>query len=217
MNAARTPSGTAATTTKKSAVANISYVAGRIWTGGDLPIHLGEAAMLTELAAIQNAGITHILDNRIECSDESYVKAHAPQMDYFWNGQDDAGQVMPGEWFYDGVAFALEALSDPHTQVLAHCHMGINRGPSMTFAILLATGMKPVAALSAIRLARPIAAISYGEDALDWWHRMTATPASVAKRQRAEIATWYRRNPLDVVRIIRTMRSQEAHGTVMPD
>ena len=46
-----------------------------------------------------------------------------------------------------GVGFALAALEDPDAQVLAHCHMGINRGPSMAYAILLATGMEPVAAL----------------------------------------------------------------------
>ena len=155
---------------------------------------------------------THILDNRIEWSDEAFVEAHAPKIDYFWNGQDDAGQSMPDEWFFDGVDFALEALQDPNAQVLAHCHMGINRGPSMAFAILLATGMEPVEALEAIRTARPIAAISYAHDALDWWHRMTETPASIAKRQRAAVATWHRRNPIDVVRIIRTIRSHEDNG-----
>jgi dual specificity phosphatase 3 len=193
-------------------MANISYVTDRIWTGGDLPSHLGEAAMLTDLACIQASGITHILDNRIEWSDEAFVEAHAPAMTYWWNGQDDAGQAMPDEWFYDGVDYALEALKNPNAQVLAHCHMGINRGPSMAFAILLATGMEPVPALAAIRQARPIAAISYADDALDWWHRMTETPAVVAKLERAEVAAWHRRNPIDVVRIIRTIRSHEDDG-----
>jgi dual specificity phosphatase 3 len=106
----------------------------------------------------------------------------------------------------------LEALLDPNAQVLTHCHMGINRGPSMAFAILLATGMEPVEALDAIHSARPIAAISYAHDALGWWHRMTETSASIAKRQRAEVAKWHRRNPIDVVRIIRTIRSHQDTG-----
>jgi len=201
-----------APTSEQSTGVNISYVSGRVWTGGDLPLYSGEAVMLAHLADIQKAGITHILDNRIEWSDEAFVEAHAPTMTYWWNGQDDAGQTMPDEWFFDGVDFASEALTDPDAQVLAHCHMGINRGPSMAFAILLVTGMEPVAALTAIRLARPIAAISYAGDALEWWHRMSGTPASVVKRQRAEVAAWHRRNPIDVVRIIRIIREHEEEG-----
>jgi len=193
-------------------MANISYLTGRVWTGGDLPSELGDQAMLTDLVQIQNAGITDILDNRIEWSDERFVRAHAPDVGFLWNGADDAGQVMPDTWFDAGVQFALQALADPDAQVLAHCHMGINRGPSMAFAILLATGMEPVAALSAIRRGRPIAAISYDRDALHWWHRMSGTAALLAKRQRAEVANWHQGNPLDVDRIIRVMRSREDNG-----
>ena len=193
-------------------MANISYISDRVWTGGDLPFHLGETPMAVDLAEIREAGITHMIDNRLECSDERYVRAHAPEIDYLWNGQDDAGQSMPDEWFNDGVDFALEALADPDAQVLAHCHMGINRGPSMAFAILLATGMDPAAALTAIRAARPIAAISYADDALNWWHRMTETPAPAAKRERAEVMQWHRANPIDVIRIIASIRSEEDSG-----
>jgi dual specificity phosphatase 3 len=195
-------------------MANISYITDRVWTGGDLPSDLGDEAMLTDLAQIENAGITHILDNRIEWSDERFVRAHAPQLGFLWNGADDAGQVMPDDWFDAGVEFALQALADPDAQILAHCHMGINRGPSMAFAILLATGMDPVAALAAIRAARPIAAISYDGDALHWWHRMSGTPASVVKRQHAEVAAWHGNNPLDFDRIIRAMRSHQDNGSL---
>lgn len=216
MKARKSQSAGGTATGKRNVGANISYISGRVWTGGDLPSDLGEEAMLADLVAIQNAGITDILDNRIEWSDAEFIAAHAPDMYYLWNGADDAGQVMPDQWFFDGVDFALIALEDPGAQVLAHCHMGINRGPSMAFAILLATGMDPVEALAAIRVARPIAAISYAGDALSWWHRMTKTPESVAKRQRAEVATWHRRNPLDVVRIIRTIRSHEDANRQLP-
>lgn len=197
-------------------MANISYITGRIWTGGDLPSDLGDQAMLTDLAQIENAGVTDILDNRIEWSDEEFVRAHAPHLGFLWNGADDAGQVMPDAWFDAGVEFALDALADPDAQVLAHCHMGINRGPSMALAILLATGVDPVAGLTAIRAARPIAAISYDGDALHWWHRISGTPASVAKAQRAELAAWHLGNPLDVKGIIRLMRSNEDNGRPLP-
>jgi hypothetical protein len=190
-------------------VADISYIASRVWTGGDLPSDLGEDEMLDDLVAIQNAGITHILDVRIEWSDEDFIRNHAPELNFLWNGADDMGQPMPDEWFDVGVKFALEALEDPDAQVLAHCHAGINRGPSMAYAILLATGMEPVDALTAVRRARPIAAIAYDGDALDWWHRRAGTPAEVVKRQLAEADAWHRHNPWDVEQILRLMRNNE--------
>ena len=101
MDVTKIVSGSGDIAAERSSVANISRVDERIWTGGDLPSHLGDAAMLADLAGIQKAGITHILDNRIEWSDEAFVEAHAPKIDYFWNGQDDAGRSMPDEWFFD--------------------------------------------------------------------------------------------------------------------
>jgi hypothetical protein len=210
MNTSVSASVGGAIPTEDSAVTSISYIAGRVWTGGDLPSDLGEEAMLAGLAEFQDAGITDILDNRIEWSDEQFIRTHAPNLGFLWNGADDVGQLMPDDWFDAGVGFALKALEDPGAQVLAHCHMGINRGPSMAFAILLGTGMDPVAALAAIREARPIAAIAYDGDALDWWHRADGTPGSVAKRQCREVAQWRRDNPLDVEKIIRMMRHNES-------
>jgi hypothetical protein len=195
---------------------SISYIARRVWTGGDLPSDFGEEAMLAGLAEIQEAGITHILDNRIEWSDEEFLKTHAPDLGFLWNGENDLGQPMPDDWFDAGVAFALEALEDPGAQVLAHCHAGINRGPSMAYAILLATGMEPVAALVAIREARPIAAIAYAADALDWWQRKADVPARVVKRQGREVARWHRDNPLDFGKILRMMRNNELDSPATP-
>jgi dual specificity phosphatase 3 len=197
-------------------LANISYITRGVWTGGDLPSERGEKAMLVDLLQIQDAGITDILDNRSEWSDEEFVRAHAPQLGFLWNGADDAGQRMADDWFDAGVDFALAALAEPGAQVLAHCHMGINRGPSMALAILLATGMDPVAALAAIRRARPIAAICYDGDALSWWHRRSHAPASVAKAERAAVAAWHQDNPFDIDRIIHTMRSNEDNGRPLP-
>ena len=202
--------------TEDGPVTSISYIGGRVWTGGDLPSELGGQAMLAGLAEIQGAGITHVLDNRIEWSDEQFVRTHAPDLGFLWNGVNDAGQLMPDHWFDQGVGFALAALEDPDAQVLAHCHMGINRGPSMAYAILLATGMEPVAALTAIRQARPIAVIAYDGDALGWWHRSVNAPEPVVKRQRHEVARWHTDNSLDITTIIRLMRRNEPAGPVSP-
>lgn len=110
---------------------------------------------------------------------------------------------MPDSWFETGVGAAVGALAGPEGGVLAHCHAGINRGPSMAYAILLATGEDPVRALEAIRRARPVAGIAYSLDALDWWHRVDGTPRRVARRQRAEVAAWHRRDGRRVVRLLR--------------
>ena len=82
---------------------------------------------------------------------------------------DDAGQRVPGEWFDVAVDWALAAIEGGGT-VLTHCHMGVNRGPSLGFAVLLEQGWDPIEALDAIRTARPIAWVAYAEDALRWHH-----------------------------------------------
>ena len=95
----------------------------------------------------------------------------------------------------------------PDAVVLTHCHMGINRGPSLGFAVLLHQGWDPVDAIAAIRAARPIANVWYTRDALAWHHTRHGTdPYDDLVRLQA----WRLANPLDVVRIIRGAREQEA-------
>jgi hypothetical protein len=127
---------------------------------------------MTWLIQLERAGITSVIDCRPQgAPDQAYARDYVPGIDYLLNGQDDDGQTMPDSWFDTGVDFALAALADPDAIVLAHCHLGVNRGPSMALAILLATGMAHDTALSALTDARPIAEIAYADDALDWWRR----------------------------------------------
>jgi dual specificity phosphatase 3 len=188
---------------------DISFVTDRVATGGDLPLHLGSDVMRQHLAELRSPGVTHVIDNRLEWSDEQFVALHCPDMTYVHNGQDDVGQRMPDGWFDRGVGFALDALARPGTVVLSHCHMGINRGPSMTYALLLALGHDPVEALAAIRTARPIAAIAYAPDALSWWHRRTGAVPARRADERAAVTDWFDAHPIDVVRIIREIRAAE--------
>ena len=94
----------------------------------------------------------------------------------------------------------------PDAVVLAHCHMGINRGPSMGFAVLLALGWDAVEALDAVHAARPIAFIAYAEDALRWHHGADSADLGTGLRRLRE---WRERNDLLLQDVMRVIREQE--------
>ncbi|WP_187291309.1 hypothetical protein [Cellulomonas flavigena] len=146
--------------------------------------------------------MTHIVDARIEWDDDRFVAAHAPGVACLHHGMDDAGQEVPEEWFDVAVGWAVPAIADGGV-VLTHCHMGINRGPSLGFAVLLALGWAPVEAMAAIRAARPIAYAAYAEDALRWHHWRSAVGPRRRAAEVAELDAWRRENPMDVRRAIR--------------
>lgn len=175
-------------------------------TGGDL--HWDEAVARADLDGLLEHGVTHILDLRQEWSDEAFVALHAPHVRYVHLGVDDAGQRMPDEWFEAGIALAGR-VRDAGGLVLAHCHMGINRGPSMAFALLLADGWAPAEALERIRSVRPIAGIGYATDALDHHHRHTGASVERRAADRRAVAEWFQANHLDVATIIRGIRRAE--------
>ena len=189
-------------------MANLNFITPRLATGGDLPEGFDEA--LTDLRAWEELGITHVVDNRLECSDAEFVAEHSPDIEYLHNGVDDRGEDMPDEWFDTGVRFVLAALVEPDAKVLVHCHMGINRGPSLTYASLLAVGWDPIEAMTAIRTTRPIAAIGYADDALDWHHRRRRVERTTQVENWRRMDEWYDANPIDVVRIIKQIRLGEA-------
>ena len=186
--------------------ANAAFVTPHLLVGGDLDTRDLELAssQLRELVAV---GVTHLLDARIEWSDEEWVAEAAPGIAYLHHGMDDAGQAVPREWFDIAVAWALEALQQGGT-VLTHCHMGINRGPSLGFAVLLAQGWDAVAALDAIREVRPIAWVAYAEDALRWHHERRASSMDELDRDRRRLVQWREDNDLDLEAVIRLQRSR---------
>jgi dual specificity phosphatase 3 len=188
-------------------VANVSRVADWLWTGGD--IRPEPDAAVEDIHALQRLGITHVLDCRIEWTDEALFAVFAPGVAYLHHGVDDDGGRPPDWWFDLGVGFAVSALAEPDSQVLVHCHMGINRGPSMAYAVLLALEWDPVDALETIRAARPIAAVGYAEHALDWHHRRRSVNGADRHADRARLARWREDNDIDVASIIRGIRTEE--------
>lgn len=187
-------------------LANVHFVTDFLAVGGDLAYDLDEAA--DQAFELIDAGVTHVLDVRQECDDAEFW-SYLPEVAYRWDGIDDAGQHVPGEWFEAIADWALEAIASGGV-VLTHCHMGINRGPSAGYAILLALGWDPVDALAAIRAARPIANVWYAEDALGWHFARTSVADADRQETLRRVRQWRDQNPLDVVRIIRKIRLEEA-------
>ena len=193
-------------------LANLHFVTAKLAVGGDLSSE-DEGLSRQQLAEIAALGITHVVDTRFEWSDEQVVAEHASHVQYLHHGMDDAGQQVPHEWFEEAVSWIEAAYEqDPDAIVLTHCHMGINRGPSLGFAVLLAQGWDPVEAISAIRAARPQANVWYAADALDWYHARTGVDGETAARQREELAAWRDANRLDVVRLVREANERQRTG-----
>ncbi len=191
-----------------SEFANLHFVTPQLAIGGDMSAFDDELAS-RQFDEICSLGITHIIDVRLEWSDLDAFAERAPHVGYLHHGMDDAGQAVPAEWFEHAVSWIEAAWTEnPGAVVLTHCHMGINRGPSLGFAVLLALGWDPVEAIAAIRSARPQANVWYAADALRWHHARTGLDAGAADAQHAALAAWREDNPLDVVRIIREQRAK---------
>lgn len=188
-------------------VANADFVTGQLAVGGDLDLR-DDAGAIAQVLDLWDAGITHVLDVRLECSDE-LVWGDVPDVEYRWDGIDDAGQRVPAAWFDRIVDWALGVLEDPTAKLLTHCHMGVNRGPSAGYAVLLGQGWDPVEALDAIRTARPIAYVAYAKDALRWHHRRTGATAEQRHRDLSAVADWRRTHHLDLAGVIRQVRIKE--------
>ncbi len=187
-------------------VANAAFVTDHLLVGGDLDAR-DSALAERQLAELVDLGVTHLVDVRVEWDDLDYVAERAPDLAYLHHGMDDAGQHVPDAWFEQGARWVLEAIEGGGT-VLAHCHMGINRGPSLGFAVLLAQGWDPVEALDAIRRARPQAYVAYAEQALRWHHGRTTRSAERFARDQARVKRWREDNALDLERVIRLKRQQ---------
>lgn len=164
--------------------ANLNWVTADLAVGGDLAYD--DDAMVAQVFEIIDSGITHVLDLRIEDDDTGIWET--AKIAYLRVGTTDAeGHVVPPEIFDAGVRFARLAVREGG-KVLAHCHMGINRGPSMGFAILLDRGHCPIEAFDMIHAARPQAFIAYAQDALSAHaarqQRKGAPPAGWDKQSR---------------------------------
>ena len=177
----------------------------RILISGDL--HHDETIACRQLDEWQAAGVTRIVDCRGEWTDAGRVAKHAPQITYTHVGTHDEGGSQESAWFDAGVGAITDALDDPTARVLVHCHMGINRAPSMAYAAMLDLGYGLVEGLDAIRSARPIAAIAYAGSAVQWFGQRNGWDETDIADACQTVSDWHTDNPINTNWIISRIRT----------
>lgn len=182
-------------------------VTDRIFVCGDLP-HDPEA-FTEQLDEWVRLGVTTIVDVRGEWTDEVRVLDQHPHIEYVWLGTHDSGGTQSTGWFDSGVAAIRAALADPEAKVLVHCHMGVNRAPSLVYGALLALGFDIEEGLDAIRDARPIAKILYADSAIRWFGALEGWSAEEVGDAMWRVRMWHGHNPVDAGWIISGIRRAE--------
>ena len=171
---------------------------------GDLPSRPIDA--FKKLHEWLEAGVTDIVDVRGEWSDARLVERIAPHIRYHYLGTHDDGIEQDDEWFRAGLDALRIAQQHENSVTMVHCHMGVNRGPSMAFAYLLDQGWDPIEALVAIRSARPIAGIIYAPDAIRALAPVLTARGLDIDAVTRQVDEWFDRNDIDVATIIRRIR-----------
>lgn len=187
----------------------ICWVNDQLAVSGDLPY--SRSAAETHLRNWEAEGITDVFDMRGEADDSEFIHANSEQITSHWFGVDDNGGQRSNQWFESFVAMAFEILQDPERKILVHCHMGVNRGPSALYAIMIAIGWDHLEALRKIRDVRPIAGLIYAADAVRWFASSELKiNESTVLQMRTDVEQWLQRNYLDIPYVIRSIGSQLA-------
>jgi len=156
---------------------------------------------LAQIHEWEAAGITDYIAVHEECDDGDFILENS-SIRFHHLGVDDWGGKRDPRWFDAVASTALDILADPDRKLMVTCWMGCNRGPSATFAVLLALGWKPLPALRAIRSVRPIAGTIYAADAVEWWVVRNGGDRTDVRGARREVEKWFDRHPLDLRHII---------------
>ena len=124
---------------------SFNFVTERIAVGGGI-------ASKADVDQIVAAGITHVIDMRAEFDDDTLKDS---RITILWLPQVDNGEMRPAGHYRKGIQFAFPALSRANTKIFPHCSAGLNRGPTMCYALLRAFGFPQSEAIARIRAARP--------------------------------------------------------------
>lgn len=186
----------------------LCWVTDRVAVSGDLP--RDPAAALDQLRYWEENGITHEIDVRFEANDGAFVHAHST-IAYANFGVDDDGGRRDHAWFDAVVDHALTVLgNDDNARIVMHCHLGVNRAPSVAFALMLAMGWDTLPALRRIRDVRPIAGVIYAADAVEWHGLRNGLDDEEIDESIARVVAWFTRNPLDLGWVIRSLHRRLA-------
>jgi dual specificity phosphatase 3 len=115
-----------------------------------------------DIKQIIAAGITHIVDAQQERNDGVLIPANCI---YLWDPTADDGQHKPPEWFAYAITFAANAFLTPRAKLLTHCAAGVNRGPSLAYAIMRSQGWSDGEAMLQLKTKRPQVNVAYHDDA----------------------------------------------------
>ena len=137
-------------------MADYSMVTWRLYTGAAIS---GPA----DVDELVSDGITDVIDCRAELDDAPLLVGRG--LGYLWCPTADDGVSKGVDWFGPGIEFALAVLSRPRRRLYTHCAAGVNRGPSMCAAVLMAFGLGRGEAEEMIRDARPQVGLRYLLDA----------------------------------------------------
>ena len=171
---------------------------------GDLDTARPEIAA-AQLQAWIDEGITDIIDLRGEWSDKDFVAKHASGINYHYLGTHDDGGWQEDEWFDAGLT-AIHTVRERGGKALVHCHMGVNRAPSMAYRMLLDIGHDHIEALEIIREARPIAGIVYAPAAISHHLRAAGIDEATSVERKREVRAWLNDNPVDLYWVISPIR-----------
>ena len=127
-------------------MADITFITDRLAVGGAIWTR-------ENLEDILRAGITHVINTRIEFDYGTLVEDDRPRILNL--GTDDDFLPKPPGLFQLAVDFALAAFEEPQNKVLVHCASGIHRGPMVALAILRVLGFSREDALRMILTRRP--------------------------------------------------------------
>jgi len=186
----------------------LCFVTDQLVVTGDL--HARRDLAEKQLDDWSAAGVTHIVDVREEWNDAALVNKRHPQIRYLHCPTHDNGGRQDDEWFTSGISAIVDAISaDSNNTVVVHCHMGVNRAPSLVFAALLEMGWPAEESLNLIRQARPIAGILYAGQAVEWFARRHGIASSEHMELRRSVRKWLAANPTDTRWVMSRIRLAE--------